>query len=437
MKPVFRWGLLWCLVMLLSACVRPLSPAGGMPPPPTHTLAEEYRLKALAHEKQGELQEALFAWRVVAQLDAANTLTPRIIETLERGIAKAAHVHFERGQAHYRAGRLDDAAREFLITLRLAPGHQRAAYYLRHRVHHRPSTVYTVRPGDSFSRIALNVYGDGALGYMIAYYNDLDPRKPLLSGKILRLPGMERTGPPPRDDQRELLESAAQALAKGQYETALADIARMVPGTPYHAQAARLADGARFRWGLALFDQRQYLAALEQLKQVSEGFKGRTEAIAKTRKRLQNEDTITKLEAARVFMRQKAHERAIIALEELLAREADHAEAGTMLNSARYALGRSLLDAHRDGEALQVFSLLDPNYQDSAQWTAQARGRLIARAETLYRNGVRHFLAEELELAVESWEQVLTLNPDHPKARQDIENALRLLDRWRGLGKKE
>jgi tetratricopeptide (TPR) repeat protein len=304
-------------------------------------------------------------------------------------------------------------------------------------VHHRPSTVYTVRSGDSFTRVAYNFYGDANLGYVIAYYNDLDPRKPLLTGKTLRLPVIERTTPHPRNDQRDLLESAAQALAKRQYETVVDLFARLTPGTSYYAQAVRLADEARYRWGLQLYEQRQYLSALEQLKQVSEGFKGRTEAIARARKQLQNEDTAAKLKVAQAFMHQKAHERAINVLEEILSIEADHAEAGGMLQSARYAFSRSLLDAHRESEALQVLSTLDPDYQDAAQWAAQARGRLSARAETLYRKGVKYFLAEELELAVESWEQALELNPDHPKARQDIENALRLLDRWRGLGQKE
>jgi tetratricopeptide (TPR) repeat protein len=436
MNPLFRWMLPWCALLLLNACVRSFFPDATVPRP-TQELAEEYRRKALAHEKQGELQEALFAWRVVVQLDDTNTLAPRVIETLERGIAKAAQVHFERGQRHYRADRHDDAAREFLITLRVAPGHQRAAFYLRHRVHHRPSTVYTVRSGDSFTRIAYNFYGDANLGYVIAYYNDLDPRKPLLTGKTLRLPIIERTAPHPRSDQRNLLESAAQALAKRQYETVIDLFARLAPGTSYYAHAVRLADEARYRWGLQLYEQRQYLSALEQLKQVSEGFKGRTEAIARARKQLQNEDTAAKIKVAQAFMHQKAHERAINVLEEILSIEADHAEAEDMLQSARYALSRSLLDAHRESEALQILSALGPDYQDAAQWAAQARGRLIARAETLYRKGVKYFLAEELELAVESWEQALELNPDHPKARQDIENALRLLDRWRGLGQKE
>ncbi|MEJ2039813.1 MAG: tetratricopeptide repeat protein, partial [Desulfosarcinaceae bacterium] len=65
------------------------------------------------------------------------------------------------------------------------------------------------------------------------------------------------------------------------------------------------------------------------------------------------------------------------------------------------------------------------------------RGKINARAEMLYRRGVKHFLNEELELAIKDWKETLKLNPNHPKAAQDIENAERLLQKWRGLEKPE
>ena len=46
---------------------------------------------------------------------------------------------------------------------------------------------------------------------------------------------------------------------------------------------------------------------------------------------------------------------------------------------------------------------------------------------------MKHFLNEELEKAIASWKKALALNPKHPKAAQDIENAERLLDKWRNL----
>ncbi|MBT8339758.1 MAG: tetratricopeptide repeat protein, partial [Desulfatitalea sp.] len=96
-----------------------------------------------------------------------------------------------------------------------------------------------------------------------------------------------------------------------------------------------------------------------------------------------------------------------------------------------------LLDQGNAAKAIDALKPLDENYQDTAQLMAQARAQLNARAETFYRQGVKHFLNEELEQAIDSWEKALAINPEHPKAKLDMDNALRLLDRWRGLEKSD
>ncbi len=54
--------------------------------------------------------------------------------------------------------------------------------------------------------------------------------------------------------------------------------------------------------------------------------------------------------------------------------------------------------------------------------------RLQNEAEAHYKKGVAYFLAEELDKAVEEWEETLRLNPAHAKAKKDLEKARRLLE---------
>jgi tetratricopeptide (TPR) repeat protein len=49
------------------------------------------------------------------------------------------------------------------------------------------------------------------------------------------------------------------------------------------------------------------------------------------------------------------------------------------------------------------------------------------QAEIHYAKGVGHFLAEELDQAIVEWEETLRLNPEHSKAKRDLEKARRLL----------
>jgi tetratricopeptide (TPR) repeat protein len=55
------------------------------------------------------------------------------------------------------------------------------------------------------------------------------------------------------------------------------------------------------------------------------------------------------------------------------------------------------------------------------------------QAEIHYARGVRHFLDEELEKAIAEWEETVRLNPEHSKAKRDLEKARRLLKNLRRL----
>ena len=85
--------------------------------------------------------------------------------------------------------------------------------------------------------------------------------------------------------------------------------------------------------------------------------------------------------------------------------------------------------------AMPAISRIEPSYEDTGQLLSLARARMKSQAETLYRDGVKYFINEDLEKAVETWKKALELNPEHPKARQDMENAQRLIEKLRALDK--
>ena len=55
------------------------------------------------------------------------------------------------------------------------------------------------------------------------------------------------------------------------------------------------------------------------------------------------------------------------------------------------------------------------------------------QADIHYRQGVKYFVAENLQKAIDEWELVLRLNPQHPKARQDITNARKLIEKLEAI----
>ena len=55
--------------------------------------------------------------------------------------------------------------------------------------------------------------------------------------------------------------------------------------------------------------------------------------------------------------------------------------------------------------------------------------RLTNLAQIHYRNGVKHFINEDLKSAIDEWEIALACDPNHDNARENIDNARRLMQK--------
>jgi tetratricopeptide (TPR) repeat protein len=420
------------LAISMSGCASTLQRLQNMLASPT----DRYREMALAFEKQDEPQQAILCWEAVAQLAPAKQDVPKIIADLKRKAAKAARGHFQRGLEQYQAGDLNKAMREFLIAIRLDPGNEQARYYLKTRLQNPDQTVYRVQPGDSFIKIASDVYKDPTKAYWVAYFNDLDPRKPLQIGTNLLLPALEKAYLIPRSDIQNLLAKARKAFEKKHYTRVYSLTEAILKEIPNHPQASKLADAARFDQGMDLMRQKHYLAAIELFKQISPRYPKRDAVITKARDRVRRQAIDVKLEEARRLLRSAAWGSVINATEEILKQDPNNDKAKMLFSNASYKLGKLLLDRGQAVKAIEVLSRIEPSYEDAGQLLSLARARVKAQAEVLYRDGVKQFINEDLERAIQTWKKVLELNPDHLKARQDMENAQRLLEKLRALDKK-
>ncbi len=397
---------------------------------------ETYRQKAVDYENKGDLAQALFAWRVAAGLDPGDKEVVKSVGRLEHKIAVMADQYFKEGVKNYRKGDFTEARLSFLKTLRLDAGHQGAKYYLKTSLHFTEHEVYKVQRGDSFVKIATNVYNDPTKAFTIAYFNDHPPHKPLLIGTVLFLPDLSSDQLIPRKEVEALVEKARDAIARKSYQEALRIVDRIKLVSPTHPKIETLSNEAHYGQGMALLNDKKYYSALEQFKKVDPSYKGRDRAIRKVRRHVQKHATDEKVRLARSMLQKGDYEGVINICEEIMAQDPSgksNKEALDLYHSAHYLRAKRLLDQGEEAKALESLSVLDRNYKDTAQMRNQARAKLNSLADDLYRRGVKHFLNEELEQAIASWEKALALNPNHPKARQDIDNALKLLDKWRDL----
>lgn len=149
---------------------------------------ETYRAKAIEREKAGELQQALFAWKIVHGFNPDDTESSQNIQALTKQAQALADNHFQKGVEFLGRNAQHAARRELLMALAYNPEHREALDYLRQKAVDPDVTVYEVKQGDTVAAIAQKIYRDPGKDFVVAYFNDLGITDQLRPGAALRLP---------------------------------------------------------------------------------------------------------------------------------------------------------------------------------------------------------------------------------------------------------
>jgi tetratricopeptide (TPR) repeat protein len=126
----------------------------------------------------------------------------------------------------------------------------------------------------------------------------------------------------------------------------------------------------------------------------------------------------------------KKYQEALVAAESVLKQETTNSAALHIVNAANYELGKMASATKKYNEALKYFSRVNPGYRDVKNVTITTQNLL---AEVHYNTGVKYYVSDKIEQAISEWQEALRLNPKHPRARKDIENAQNLLKKLQKL----
>jgi tetratricopeptide (TPR) repeat protein len=341
MNNVLLSGFMALLLMIFTACAEISEVWKAIPWAPKAPAYEPYQIKALEAEVAGDLDRALFFWKVLAKLKQNDTEIGEKILELTARIRREADQHFEKGMFFYNENATADARREFLITLRYDPDHQQALSYIKDKLGEAEFVEYVVEPGDGYERIAQKVFDDSEKAFLVSYFADLDADTPLIPGIVIRLPVLDREIEAQSLNIQQQLEKAERLLQEARYEQVIPIVEKILEYDPVNQRAHKIANEAYYQEGKRLSLQKKYLEALDAFKKVQRG------------------------------------------------------------------------------------------YSDVETVTAALNSLIDMQAEEHYRKGVQYFVNEELAKAIAEWEQALTLNPSHEKAKEDIENARNLLKKLR------
>ena len=139
-------------------------------------------------------------------------------------------------------------------------------------------------------------------------------------------------------------------------------------------------------------------------------------------------------------------------LTELSRRQRAHGEAQADTTSRRAAAlpgpavdaalrrGQALEQAGQPLEALREFARAAESSRRDPRLAAEMaalRGALGDRAEAAFVQGIRHYRAERMQLAIREWETVLLIEPAHEKARVYIEKARKVLEKLEAIRRED
>ncbi len=385
---------------------------------------DDIRLRARELEARGEITMALDHWRQVHRIAIDRAAATREIERLENKLVEAVQAHYQKGLERLRKEDPDSARDHFLVALRLDPTFQPALKQIKTHFSPFPLAVYLSVPGDHPASVAKTVFGDEDKAFLVAWFNDLPEAMALSPGTLLILPKLKKT--PQKKVRfkkpRTRLAAAGARMAANDIEGALSLAEQANPADPdvqvlIHTIHLKMAT-ARIESGL-LEDARQSLAT------VPDGFAGRDIVLEK----LQALVNKRKMADAQANFNQGRYRRSLDGADAVLRDAPDHTNARYLAVEARYRLALEHVNHKRFLEARELLEKTDEGHEAGAALKETVRTRLAKLAQIHYRDGVKHFINEDLESAITEWEMALVFNPDHEKARENIENARRLMQK--------
>jgi tetratricopeptide (TPR) repeat protein len=258
---------------------------------PHQQLAAGHRDRARQLERAGDLRQALNEWKVALTIDpgdqAALEGRQRLEARLERSIGERL------GQGREALGKGDhlEARRHFLAVLAMDPANQAAFSALQNDVKEIRFVPHTVKGGETLATIAERYYGDRARSEVIWETNQLPPNPRLSAGMVLKIPEIPgvpfvlpelRPKPPepmaPAPDSgrpsetveiNPVLVGAREALEKGEYQVALADVDRVLASNAQNPDATELKKAVLYGLGKSQLGQRKYAESVRTLAQLA------------------------------------------------------------------------------------------------------------------------------------------------------------------------
>ncbi len=345
------------------------TPAAPAPAPlsPRQQLAAGRRDQAQRLERSGDLRQALDEWKIALTIDPSDAAAQAGRRRLETRLEQSVSERLGQGRDALTKGDHLEARRHFLAVLAMDPANQAAFSALQNDVKEIRFVPHTVKAGETLATIAERYYGDRARSEVIWETNQLPPNPRLAAGMLLKIPEIPgvpfvlpelRPRPPPEAVARPdapvteparpgattetveinpLLVGAREALEKGEYQVALADVDRVLAGNAQNPDAAELKKAVLYGLGKTQLGQRKYdesARTLTQLARLAPNYQDSPALLRQARERAAQQHYAQGLQ----LYREEKLEEAIAQWKSVLEYEPEHTNAKKNIDQAERLL---------------------------------------------------------------------------------------------------
>lgn len=387
---------------------------------------EDISQRAREWESRGEFNIALQYWQLVSRIAGDPTEAEEEIERLKKRIDEAVRGHYQKGLRALRNKQATSARDQFLAALRLDPDFQPALRQIRLRYATFPLAVYPASSDDTPVSVARKVFDDDKKAFLVAWFNQLSVDEKVKDGELLLLPKLEKAPEKtvPGIHPPDILTKARERMVGNDLEGALTlamqadtsdpDVKDLINAIQLRRVGEQIASG--------------HLDAAElTLSAIPDEFEGKSSTLVGLHSALEKRKFDADLAGARDAFKKGQFTQSLERSERLLEMAPEDPEVRQLVVESRYRAAQDLVDKGRYLEAREMLSTADATHDPSTALKEAVRIRLVKLGQMHYRNGVKHFINEQLDAAIGEWEKALDCNPDLTKAREDITIARRLL----------
>jgi tetratricopeptide (TPR) repeat protein len=386
------------------------------------------RQRAKALEEAGELTMALDHWLLIEHIVIDQTHARREVRRLKGKIAEAVQTHYQLGLDKMKAREAIAARNHFLAALRLDPSFQPARLQLKAGFSPFPLAGYYSVPGDRPQSIAQKKFGDEEKAFLVTWFNDLPGDAPIAPHTLLILPKLEKEPikKKPKKKPPNRLDEARARFSKGDLEGALG-LSRQLNADDAAVQT--LVHEIHLKQAMIQTEDGRLDEAHESLALIPDGFAGKDAAQDGLQAALNQRQLALDLADAHRRYADHDFKGSLDLATAVLAQAPQNTDASHLADDARYHLALDFFDHRQFIEARTVLEHADDAHSPSVALREKVTKQLVALAQMHYRNGVKLFINEQLQAAVDEWQKALKCDPDHAKARENIDNARRIMQK--------